>query len=67
MLNAVNYLLDDTGLLKVRNKEVKIPLLDVERIAKEKQKWQFINIGLPLLLLILFGFGYTFYRKKKYA
>jgi len=67
LLNAVNYLLDDTGLLKVRNKEVKIPLLDVARIAKEKQKWQFINIGVPLLLLTLFGFGYAFYRKKKYA
>ena len=67
LLNAVNYLLDDTGLLKVRNKEVKIPILDVERIAKEKQKWQFINIGVPLLILVLFGLGYTFYRKNKYA
>ncbi len=67
LLNAVNYLLDDTGLLKVRNKEVKISLLDIARIAKEKQKWQFINIGIPLLLLVLFGFGYTFYRKKKYS
>lgn len=67
LLNCVNYLLDDTGLMKVRNKEVKIPLLDVERIAKEKQKWQFINIGFPLLFLTIFGLGYTFYRKKKYA
>ncbi len=66
LLNCVNYLLDDTGLLKVRNKEVKIPLLDTERIANEKQKWQLINIGVPLLFLALFGFGYTFYRKNKY-
>jgi len=67
LLNAVNYLLDDTGLLKVRNKEVKIPLLDVARIAKEKQKWQLINIIVPLVLLGLFGLGYKYYRKKKYA
>ena len=67
LLNCVNYLLDDTGIMKVRNKEVKIPLLDVEKIAKEEEKWQLINIGLPLLFLTIFGLGYTFYRKKKYA
>lgn len=66
LLNAVNYLLDDTGLLKIRNKEVKIPFLDVERIPNEKQKWQLINILLPLLLLTVFGVLYFYIRKKKY-
>ena len=65
--NAVNYLLDDTGLIKVRNKEVKIPLLDPERISKEKNKWQLINIVVPLILLVLFGLIYGFIRKRKYA
>lgn len=67
LLNAVNYLLDDTGLMKVRNKEVKIPFLDVERIAKEKKKWQRINILLPLFLLGIFGVCYTLIRKRKYS
>ena len=67
LLNAVNYLLDDTGLINVRNKEVKIPFLDVERIAKEKQKWQLINILLPLLILGVFGFLFNYYRKRKYS
>ncbi|MFD0962583.1 gliding motility-associated ABC transporter substrate-binding protein GldG [Pseudofulvibacter geojedonensis] len=65
--NAVNYLLDDTGLLKVRNKEVKIPQLDVERIASEKRKWQIINMVIPLILLAVFGFVYNYIRKKKYT
>ena len=67
LLNAVNYLLDDTGLMNVRNKEVKIPFLDVERIANEKQKWQLINIILPLLLLVVFGFLFNYFRKRKYS
>jgi len=67
LLNTINYLLDDTGLMNVRNKEVKIPFLDVERIADERQKWQLINILLPLLLLSVFGILFTYFRKKKYS
>ncbi|MGB0896736.1 MAG: gliding motility-associated ABC transporter substrate-binding protein GldG [Flavobacteriaceae bacterium] len=67
LLNAVNYLLDDTGLMQVRNKEVKIPFLDVERIAKEKTKWQLINIVIPFITLLLFGLIYTYIRKRKYS
>jgi gliding-associated putative ABC transporter substrate-binding component GldG len=67
LLNAVNYLLDDTGLMNVRNKEVKIPFLDVERIADEKQKWQLINIVFPLFLLGVFGFLFNYFRKRKYS
>lgn len=67
LLNAVNYLLDDTGLMDVRNKEVKIPFLDVERIADEKRNWQKINILLPLFLLGVFGFLFNYFRKRKYS
>jgi len=67
LLNSVNYLLDDTGLMSVRNKEVKIPFLDVARIANEKQKWQLINILFPLLLLGIFGISFTYFRKRKYS
>jgi ABC-2 type transport system permease protein len=67
LLNAVNYLLDDTGLMSVRNKEVKIPFLDVERIAEEKTKWQLINILLPIILLAIFGLTFTYIRRRKYS
>ena len=67
LLNAVDYLLDDTGLMNVRNKEVKIPFLDVERIANEKLKWQLINILFPILLLGVFGFLFNYFRKRKYS
>ena len=67
VLNAVNYLLDDDGLINIRSKEVKVAFLDQAKIAKEKTKWQTINIVLPLLILGLFGFVFNFLRKRKYT
>jgi ABC-2 type transport system permease protein len=65
-LNAVNYLLDDNGLINIRSKEIAVAFLDQQKIAKEKTKWQLINIALPLGLLALFGFIFGSVRKKKY-
>ncbi|VAV84958.1 Gliding motility-associated ABC transporter substrate-binding protein GldG [hydrothermal vent metagenome] len=67
LLNAVNYLLDDDGLINIRSKEIAIAFLDSEKIASQKTKWQLINIVFPLVLLGVFGFIFNFYRKKKYA
>lgn len=67
LLNAVNYLLDDTGLINIRAKEISVAFLDSENIKENKVKWQLINIALPLVLLGLFGFAFNYYRKKKYS
>ncbi len=67
LLNAVNYLLDDDGLINIRSKEIVISFLDAEKISVQKTKWQIVNIALPLVFLALFGFGFNFYRKKKYT
>jgi gliding-associated putative ABC transporter substrate-binding component GldG/gliding motility-associated ABC transporter permease protein GldF len=67
LLNAVNYLLDDGGLINIRSKEIAIAFLDSEKITAQKAKWQLINIVLPLMLLGVFGFIFNFYRKKKYT
>ena len=49
ILNSIEYLLDDSGVLDSRSKEVKLRLLDAVKTKQERKKWQFINIGLPLL------------------
>ncbi|WP_242086441.1 gliding motility-associated ABC transporter substrate-binding protein GldG [Aestuariivivens sediminis] len=67
LLNAVNYLLDDDGLINIRTREIAMAFLNPQKIAREKVKWQCINIGLPLLLLVLFGLVFHYFRKKKYA
>ncbi|WP_372938791.1 gliding motility-associated ABC transporter substrate-binding protein GldG, partial [Seonamhaeicola sp.] len=67
LLNAVNYLLDDNGLINIRSKEIAVAFLNQQKIAAEKTKWQLINILLPLVLLGVFGFIFNFIRKKKYT
>ncbi|MFZ2432051.1 MAG: gliding motility-associated ABC transporter substrate-binding protein GldG [Lutibacter sp.] len=66
LLNAVNYLLDDTGLINIRSKKVKIDFLDKEIAFAEATKWQLINILFPLIILAFFGFIFNYFRKKKY-
>ena len=67
LLNSVAYLLDDSGLINLRNKSLQIRMLDKQKAFKERTFWQFFNVILPLLLLFGFGFGFAFWRKKKYS
>ncbi|MGV8946407.1 MAG: gliding motility-associated ABC transporter substrate-binding protein GldG [Lutibacter sp.] len=66
LLNTVNYLLDDTGLISIRSKTIKIDFLNKEKAFEEASKWQLINIIFPLIILALFGFIFNYFRKKKY-
>ncbi|OUR99082.1 gliding motility-associated ABC transporter substrate-binding protein GldG [Flavobacteriales bacterium 33_180_T64] len=65
--NAVNYLLNDDGLINIRTKEVKLAFLDSKKIEDQKLKWQIINIALPLVILGVFGFVFNYLRKRRYA
>ena len=67
ILNAVNYLCDDSGLLNVRSKEFKIRLLDQPKVNKHRYYWQVLNNALPILLVFLFGIGFFYWRKKRYV
>ncbi|MFA6944425.1 MAG: gliding motility-associated ABC transporter substrate-binding protein GldG [Pedobacter sp.] len=67
LLNAVDYLCDDSGIISLRNKEIKLRLLDRAKIRQEKTFWQLINIGMPLILLIVFGIFQHYYRIRKYT
>lgn len=67
MMNCINYLLDDTGLINIRSKDVELPLLDKEKVYESYTMTQFITIGVPILILTVFGLIFTFVRKRKYS
>lgn len=67
ILNVMNYLTDDSGLISIRSRELKIRLLDKTRIESQRVYWQVLNIGLPVILVLLFGLVQVAIRKKKYA
>ena len=67
LLNCINYLLDDNGLINIRNKEVHVPILDKEKVYANYTTTQIITVGIPMLLLLLFGITFTYIRKSKYT
>ncbi|MCX6223721.1 MAG: hypothetical protein NTV01_03050 [Bacteroidia bacterium] len=67
LLNCVNYLLDDSGVMALRNREVKVRLLDRVRITTERGFWSLFNVGLPVLIIFVFGLVYLILRKNKYS
>ncbi len=67
LLNAVFYLNDDRGIMQLRNRTLKMRLLDQVKLRDEKAFWQWLNILLPLILISLFGVIYNFIRRYKYS
>jgi len=67
LLNCMNYLLDDEGLLQLRSREIKLRLLDKKKAATQITKWKFINVAIPILIIVCFGLIQYFIRKKKYS
>ncbi len=66
ILNCVDYLLDNKGVLELRSKEIKMRLLDPEKIeSPELIKWT--NLLLPTLMVTIFGILFAFLRKRKFT
>jgi gliding-associated putative ABC transporter substrate-binding component GldG len=67
ILNSVNYLLDDNGLINIRSKDVTLPVLDKQSVHDNYNQTQMLTVALPIVLLAIFGFIFTYLRKKKYS
>lgn len=66
LINSINYLLDDNGLINIRSKNVELPLLDERKVTEKYTTSQVITVGIPLVLLVVFGFVFTYIRKLRY-
>jgi ABC-2 type transport system permease protein len=67
LLNCIDYLIDDNGLIEIRAKEKVVRLLDKEKIRQEKTFYQWLNMSVPLLTVLLFGLINGWIRRRKYA
>lgn len=66
ILNSVNYLTDDRGIMDARAREIRLRMLDKSRVSSSRLAIQMINVGLPVLLVLMFGALRFFLRKKKF-
>ncbi|KAA0130761.1 gliding motility-associated ABC transporter substrate-binding protein GldG [Chryseobacterium sp. SN22] len=64
--NALDYLLDDSNLMELRNRNIEERLLDRQRITEEKTNWQWFNLLLPLAIIGILGGLFFWVRKKKF-
>ena len=67
LLNTVEYMLDDKGIIEARGKEIKLRLMDGERAKADATFFRSVNILLPLALVALFGAFFLWRRRRKYA
>ncbi|HZV68178.1 MAG TPA: gliding motility-associated ABC transporter substrate-binding protein GldG [Saprospiraceae bacterium] len=67
LLNSLEYMLDQSGVLEARLKDVKLRLLDTVKARKESLQWQLINILGPLVLITIIGVAYQFFRRRKFG
>ncbi|WP_315189423.1 gliding motility-associated ABC transporter substrate-binding protein GldG [Capnocytophaga sputigena] len=63
--NALNYLLDDTEFLSLRNKKVQLAFLDKQKVAESVNSWQIKVFVYPLFLLILVMLSVLYFYRKK--
>ncbi|ULQ54972.1 gliding motility-associated ABC transporter substrate-binding protein GldG [Flavihumibacter rivuli] len=64
--NAIEYLVDESGILETRSKDYTLRLLDKKKLEEGKTKWQLINILAPVVVILLFGIGFQGMRNRRY-
>ena len=67
LLNCVNYLLDDEGVMELRSREVRVRMLDPVQVTENRLFWKFFNLLTPVVLVLIAGLIYFLIRKRKYS
>lgn len=66
ILNSLNYLCDDEGLMTIRSRELKMRLLSNEKVSQNKITIQILNVIIPIIIILVFGAIVLIIRKQKY-
>ncbi len=67
LLNALNYLCDDSGIISVRSRELKLRMLDSAKVTNQRFFWQLLNIVFPILLVAGLGIGKYWFRRRRWS
>ncbi|AWV99710.1 gliding motility-associated ABC transporter substrate-binding protein GldG [Arcticibacterium luteifluviistationis] len=67
LMNAIDYLVDENGVINARGKEVKLRPLDAIKTRDNRTQIQLVNLVIPSILIIIFGLVRGFFWRRKYA
>lgn len=65
--NTLAYMLNEEGLIHLKNKTLKVRLFDQAKIEQERLWWQLINLMAPIFLLGLLGVLWHYWHKRTYT
>ncbi|NNC82387.1 MAG: gliding motility-associated ABC transporter substrate-binding protein GldG [Flavobacteriales bacterium] len=66
LLNAVNYMLDESSLISVRNRTIRLRQLNQEIILEDRGIIQMTNVALPIVIIMILGGLLNWLRNKRY-
>lgn len=66
IINAVNWLTDDDGLMALRTRTQQMYILNKKTSFENRDKYAVLNIAFPALFVLLIMVSAYLYRKKKY-
>lgn len=67
VMNAIYYLDDTKGIMQLRNRTVKLRLLDKVKLREEIRFWQWLNILIPVFAVSVFGVAYNAIRRRRFG
>jgi ABC-2 type transport system permease protein len=67
IMNMINYLYDDAGLLNLRTREFKLRLLDKNKVLQNRVRLQVFNLVFPSVILLIFVAIWLFVRRRRYT
>jgi ABC-2 type transport system permease protein len=65
--NCLDYLLDDSQLMSIRDRNIALRPLDKKRLQDEQADWQWFNLIYPLLGIALLAFLGIWYKQKTFG
>ena len=66
IVNAVNWLADDTGLMQLRSRQQRLRMLSRQEVIANRTTYIILNIAMPIVFVLIVIGGVSFYRKRKY-
>ncbi|MEX1188731.1 MAG: gliding motility-associated ABC transporter substrate-binding protein GldG [Bacteroidia bacterium] len=67
ILNCMNYLCDDSGLIAVRSRDVQLRLLDEAKIKASRTMIQMQNVAFPIALILMAGVLVITLRRRHFS
>ncbi|MDG1264146.1 MAG: gliding motility-associated ABC transporter substrate-binding protein GldG, partial [Flavobacteriaceae bacterium] len=64
--NTIHYLIGEDNLLRLRSREIKIAILDSEKVNSKGSFWTYFSVFSPLIFLFIIGLFFNWFRNKSY-